>query len=108
MLSEERMDQLMSYCRIDTLEEGEDLLLQTLYDAAVNYMTGAGVAEPEAGTTRRAQYDLCVNFMVLRDYDLRDATITGTTVSDNPAFQRMLQQLQLTEPVSDSGTAGEG
>lgn len=104
MLSEERMDQLMAYCRIDTLEEGEDLLLQTLYDAAVNYMTGAGVEEPEAGTTRRAQYDLCVNFMVLRDYDLRDATITGTIVSENPAFQRMLQQLQLTEPVSDSDT----
>ena len=47
---------------------------------------------------RWAQYDLAVNFMVLRDFDLRDATITGTIVADNPAFRRLITQLKLTEP----------
>lgn len=95
---------LMAYCRIDTLEEGEELLLQGLYEAAVSYMEQAGVSEPKEGTLRRAQYDLCVNALVLDGYDRRDMTITGTIVADNPSFRRMIVQLKLTEPVSDSDT----
>lgn len=104
-LTEERLAALLAYCRIDALEEGEELLLQGLYDAAVSYMEQAGVSEPEAGTHRRAQYDLCVNYLVLDGYDRRDVTITGAIVSDNPMFRRMLNQLKLTEPtVSESDT----
>lgn len=94
----------MAYCRIDALEEGEEALLQGLYEAAVSYMEQAGISEPEQGTARRAQYDLCVNYLVLDGYDRRDVTITGTIVSDNPAFRRMLTQLKLTEPVSNLDT----
>lgn len=96
---------LMAYCRIDTLEDGEDLLLQALYDAAVSYMEHAGISEPETGTPRRAQYDLCINYLVLDGYDRRDMTITGTIVADNPSFRRMLTQLKFSEPsVSESDT----
>ena len=95
---------LMAYCRIDALEEGDELLLQGLYEAAVSYMEQAGVSEPMAGTPRRAQYDLCVNALVLDGYDRRDMTITGAIVADNPSFRRMIVQLKLTEPVSDSDT----
>ena len=96
---------LMAYCRIGALEEGEELLLQGLYEAAVSYMEQAGVSEPEGETPRRAQYDLCVNYLVLDGYDRRDVTITGTIVSANPMFRRMLNQLKLTEPaVSESDT----
>ena len=96
---------LMAYCRIDALEEGEELLLRGLHDAAVSYMEQAGISEPEAETPRRAQYDLCVNYLVLDGYDRRDVTITGTIVSDNPMFRRTLNQLKLTEPVvSESDT----
>ena len=103
-MDDARKAALMAYCRIDALEEGEDLLLQGFYDAAVSYMEQAGISEPKEGTTRRAQYDLCVNALVLDAYDRRDVTITGT-VSDNPAFRRMLTQLKLTEvPVSESDT----
>ena len=94
----------MAYCRIDALEEGEEALLQGLYEAAVSYMEQAGISEPEQGTARRAQYDLCVNYLVLDGYDRRDVTITGTIVSENPAFRRMLTQLKLTEPVSNLDT----
>lgn len=103
-MDDARKAALMAYCRIDVLETGEEALLQTLYDAAVSYMEQAGISEPKEGTTRRAQYDLCVNALVLDAYDRRDVTITGT-VSDNPAFRRMLTQLKLTEvPVSESDT----
>lgn len=94
----------MAYCRIDALEEGEETLLQGLYEAAVSYMEQAGISEPEQGTARRAQYELCVNYLVLDGYDRRDVTITGTIVSENPAFRRMLTQLKLTEPVSNLDT----
>lgn len=95
---------LMAYCRIDSLEDGGELLLQGLYDAAVSYMEQAGISEPAEETPRRAQYDLCVNYLVLDGYDRREVTITGTIVSENPAFRRMLNQLKLTEPVSESDT----
>lgn len=95
---------LMAYCRIDALEEGDELLLQGLYEAAVSYMEQAGVSEPKEATPRRAQYDLCVNALVLDGYDRRDMTITGAIVADNPSFRRMIVQLKLTEPVSDSDT----
>ena len=103
-MDEARKARLMAYCRIDALEEGEEALLQGLYEAAVSYMEQAGISEPEEGTARRAQYDLCVNYLVLDGYDRRDVTITGTIVSANPAFRRMLTQLKLTEPVSNLDT----
>ena len=95
---------LMAYCRIDVLEDGEEDLLKTLYLSAVAYLAGADISEPEADTPRRAQYDLCVNYLVLDGYDRRDVTITGTIVADNPAFRRLINQLKLTEPVSDLDT----
>ena len=97
-LTDDRRDGLLAYCRIEGPTPEELLTLETLYDAAVGYMEGAGISLPPEGTPRRAQYDLCVNFMVLRDFDLRDATITGTIVADNPAFRRLITQLKLTEP----------
>ena len=106
-LTKERQAGLLAYCRIEEPTEEELLTLETLYNAAVGYLERAGVAEPEAGTTRRAQYDLCVNFMVLRDFDLRDAEVSGT-ITDNPAFRRLITQLKLAEPVSDSDTSGGG
>ncbi len=94
----------MSYCRIDALEEGEELLLQGLYNAAVSYMEQAGVSEPKEDTARRAQYDLCINALVLDGYDRRGAQVEGS-VSDNPQLRRMIVQLKLTEPaVSESDT----
>lgn len=107
-LTDERRAALLAYCRVEEPTEEELLTLEGLYDAAVGYLENAGVSEPPEGTSRRAQYDLAVNFMVLRDFDLRDATITGTTVADNPSFRHLIVQLKLTEPVSDLDTSGEG
>ena len=96
-LTKERQAGLLAYCRIEEPTEEELLTLETLYNAAVGYLEEAGVSLPPEGTPRRAQYDLCVNFMVLRDFDLRDAEVTGT-IQDNPAFRQLVTQLKLTEP----------
>lgn len=102
--NDELKARLMAYCRIDALEEGEALLLQGLYNAAVSYMEQAGVSEPKEETPRRAQYDLCINALVLDGYDRRGAQVEGS-VSDNPQLRRMIVQLKLTEPAeSDSDT----
>ena len=96
-LTEERRAGLLAYCRMEEPTEEELLTLETLYDAAVGYLEGAGISSPAPGTSRAAQYDLAVNFMVLRDFDLRDAEVMGT-VQDNPVFRRLITQLKLTEP----------
>ena len=108
-LTDARKATLMAYCRIDALEPGEETLLETLYAAAVAYMEQAGVSEPAEGTPRRAQYDLAVNYLVLNSYDQRETAVSGTIVSENPAFRRIMNQLKLTEPVvSESDTTGTG
>ena len=107
-LTEERRARLLAYCRIEEPTDEELLTLEGLYDAAVGYMEGAGISPPASGTPRAAQYDLCVNYLVLDGYDRRDVTITGTIVADNPAFRRLINQLKLTEPVSNSDTVEEG
>lgn len=104
-LTGERKAALMAYCRMDDLVGGETALLETMYDAAVSYMAEAGVAEPKTDDPRRAQYDLCINALVLTDWDARGAQLLGTSLIDNPAFRRRVNQLKLTEPVFDSDTA---
>lgn len=96
-MTELRRAQLLAYCRMEAPTGEELLALDALYDAAVGYLSNAGVSQPPEGTSRRAQYDLAVNFMVLRDFDRRDATVTGT-VGDNPAFRRIINQLKWSEP----------
>ena len=96
-LSKEQLESLLTYCRITEPAPGEEALLETLYDAAVGYLEQAGVRQPQAGTTRAAQYDLAVNYLVLDAFDRRDATEQGAT-AENPAFRRLVTQLKLSEP----------
>lgn len=110
-LTEERRRGLLVYCRAEDFagDDDVDALISTCYAAAVGYMEQAGVSKPKDGTFRRSMYDLCVNHMVLDAYDRRDATLTGSAATENPAFRRMLNQLKLTEPEAapESGTASE-
>lgn len=55
-------------------------------------------------TARRAQYDLCINALVLDGYDRRGMTDASASVGDNPALRRILTQLKLTEPVFNLDT----
>ena len=57
-------------------------------------------ADPLTVAPRRAQYDLCVNHLVLDGYDRRGATVSGAALEDNPVFRRMIVQLEPTEPGS--------
>lgn len=108
-LTDARRAALLAYCRIDALED-DAVLIPVFYSASVGYMSGAGVSIPKEGTDRRAQYDLCINYLVLDKYEHRNMTITGTIVAENPEFVRIKNQLKLTEPVpepvsdSDTGT----
>lgn len=95
---EARKVTLLAFCRLDGLSPEEEGLLAVLYDAAVGYMTQAGVREPPGDTPRRAQYDLCVNYLVLDGWDRRDVSFVGTSSTENPAFRRLLNQMKLTEP----------
>lgn len=100
-----RLNELLLYCKLEDQKDDDEvkLLIPLFYSDAVSYLQDAGVSMPEAGTDRRAKYDLCVNFMVLDSWDHRD-THENSAVEDNPAFRRRINQLKLTEPVSNLGT----
>ena len=110
-MTEARKAALLAYCKLTDLADDPEvqLLIPLYYESAVGYMEDAGVAEPQEGTSRRARYDLCVNAMVLDSWEHRDAKEPAAT-AENPAFRRLINQLKLTEPVSDldtvSGEAG--
>ncbi len=103
-LTDERRAALLAYCRIEDPTADDLSVLELLYEGAVGYLEHAGVSEPEPGTPRRAQYDLCINYIVLDGFDQRE--MQGGTAAENPAFRRLLNQLKLSEPYS--GTSGEG
>lgn len=107
VLSEERKAALLAYCKLTELADDPEVeaLIPAFYEAAVGYMDGAGVTEPQEGTARRAQYELCVNAMVLDSWEHRDLKEPTSQVSENVAFRRMLNQLKLTE-VSNLNTEG--
>ena len=96
---EEKLAGLLAYCRIDGPDDAERALLDTLYDSAVAYLDQAGVSAPKPASTREAQYDLCVNALVLDAYDRREVATQGV-LSDNPAFRRLLTQMKLTKPAA--------
>lgn len=100
-LSEERRMELLAYCRLTELKDDPEVvaLLPSLYDAAVGYMTQAGISPPEEGSPRAAQYDLCVNAMVLDWWDHRDMKEPSASSVENVAFRRMINQLKLTDPL---------
>lgn len=106
-LTEESKAALLAYCKLAELADDPEVaaLIPVFYEAAVGYMDGAGVAEPQEGTSRRAQYDLCVNAMVLDSWEHRDLKEPTSQVSENVVFRRMLNQLKLTE-VSNLNTEG--
>lgn len=106
-LTEERKAALLAYCKLTELADDPEVegLIPAFYEAAVGYMDGAGVTEPQEGTARRTQYDLCVNAMVLDSWEHRDLKEPTSQVSENVVFRRMLNQLKLTE-VSNLNTEG--
>lgn len=89
---------LQTYCRLDDPSAGEKAMLEGMFWAAVSYMAEAGISMPASGTIRRAKYNLCINALVLDAWDQRGAQTTGSSVEDNPAFQRAKNQLKHTEP----------
>jgi len=99
-ISEERLSELLAYCRLGPEEAADEQTIATiksLYAAAVGYREEAGIKEPKEGTSRKAQYDLLVNALVLDGYDRRGTHMEATAITENPVFRRMLTQLKLTE-----------
>ena len=99
-LTEERRATLLAYCKLAELADDPEVqaLIPLFFSAAVGYLVQAGVSPPEEGTARRAQYDLCINYLVLDSWENREAAYVGTVTADNPAFRQMVNQLKLTEP----------
>lgn len=103
----ERRAFLLAYCRIDELSSEEKPVLEAFAEAAVTYLTQAGISEPaEEDAARRAMYELCLAALVLDFWDRRGAVDGGRgnySTADNVTFRRNLNQLKLTEPVPNSG-----
>lgn len=96
MLTAEELEAAKGYLRVEGKED--DAVVTACVLAAREYLAGAGVALPPAGSARRALYDLACHAMALSSYDQRDPVITGTIVAENPQLRRIVVQLKLTEP----------
>lgn len=99
-LDRDSLEAAKRYLRID--DDADDFVVAQCVTAAREYMAQAGVALPEAGTQRRCLYDIVCHAQALSLYDRRDPAVTGT-VNDNPVLRRLLVQLKLTEPPTESG-----
>ena len=107
-LSDKRREELLAYCKLTELADDPEVkaLIPMFYADAVSYMEDAGVSLPAEDTSRRAKYDMAVNFMVLDAWEHRD-TLESGAFQENPSFRRRINQLKLTEPapsVFDSDT----
>ena len=83
---------LKAHCHID--HNGDDAQLTALYDAAVEYMEGAGVPTPSQKCER---YTLCV-FALVNDWYDGTASLGSCTVG----LRQLINQLKMTA-VSDGG-----
>lgn len=99
-LTDERLESLLAYCKLTEFRDDPEVqaLIPVFFSAAEGYLDQAGISPPAEGTTRRAQYDLCVNHMVLDSWENRETAYVGTVTADNPVFRRMVNQLKLSEP----------
>lgn len=95
-LSEAELAAAKRYMRVDGTEDDDVVCLCVL--GARDYLLVAGVSLPEAGTSRRNQYDLVCHALALGSYDQRDALIVDGVGRENPQLRRMITQLKLTEP----------
>ena len=93
---EERKACLLAYCKLDEseLSDQDKLLLQLFHDSTVGYLSGAKIAEPDAESPYKAQYELCVYRMVLDAWDHRDLQEIGD-IKESPAFRSAVNQLKL-------------
>ncbi len=98
-LTEERLVSLLAYCKLTEFAEDPEVqsLIPLFFSAAVGYLAQAGVPQPPDGAERKAQYDLCINCLVLDSWENRETAHVGMATVDNPAFRRMVNQLKLTE-----------
>ena len=91
------------YCRIDG--DTEDSLLESLLQAAKDYLTGAGVDEPKEDVPL---YGLCVKALVLDYYDRRGLT-QRPDPHEVPGIRTAINQLKLrAEAASAPAHAGVG
>lgn len=104
-LTREELEAAKTYMRVEG-HEG-DLAVTACVEAARTYLSQAGVSLPGGDDLRRNLYDLVCHAMALDAYDHR-GTELETTVTENPAIRRMLNQLKLTEPPASSSDAGAG
>lgn len=92
--TEARLASLLAYCRVLEPTEEDKAVILAAYTAAVAYLEGAGVPEPEAESALRPGYDMCINYLVLDTYDHRDAK-EERAAQENSAFRHRLNQLKL-------------
>ena len=83
------LEEVKTYCRIDG--DLEDDLLQSLLQAAKDYLTGAGIDEPKDDVPL---YGLCVKALVLDYYDRRGLTQRPDPY-EVPGVRNAINQLKL-------------
>ena len=101
-IPEELRAAVFSYCKE---EDTPDTLgpMTVAWDGAEGYLEGAGVTRPDPESKRHGVWLGVMLVETLDRYDNRSGQTSGQ-LWDNPVHRRALNQLKLTEPVSNSDT----
>lgn len=96
-VSEENLLMAKQYMRVEGNEE--DLIIRSLYSAAVLYLENAGIKEPAEVSEL---YNLAVWSLTLHYYDHRDAV--GNEASFPTGLRPIINQLKLVGEVNSAST----
>ena len=100
-LTSGRLAEIANYCKVDA----DDAELPGYVAAAEGYMLSGVCSEPEEGTPRAAMFLLCIKALTLEQYDRRGLAV-DQAASENRIVRIMINQLKMTEPVSESDAGG--
>lgn len=102
-IPEDLLPNVQAYCQEPSPSEADLLMMNQAWDAAAAYLAGAGVPEPERTASNWSLWFQVMCAMTLDGYDQRGAQFEQGKLQDNPAFQRLKNQLKF-DALPNEGT----
>ena len=93
-IPKELLANVQAYCQEPAPSEMDLLTLHQCWDAAAGYLAGAGVREPEKADPSWSVWLQVMCALTLDGYDQRGAQFDQGKLQDNPAWQKMKNQLK--------------
>ena len=105
-IPENLLPNVQAYCMEPAPGTSDLLMLHQAWDAAVAYLLGAGVSEPEDTDPTWPLWLQVICALTLDIYDQRGAQFDAGKLADNPTWQRRKNQLKFEALPADDAAGG--